>query len=391
MNKRNHDQDQDWQDIANLWEIRPGTHYLNHGSFGPPPRPVRQARRKFIDQLDAQPMDFYLRQYEPLLDAARTRLARFLGTSQPNLVFIENATFGMNIVADNFPLSPGDEVLINNHEYGAVHRIWNRACERSNAHLVSVQLPEKIESKGQVVDSLLRGVTDRTRLIVVSHITSATALILPIQDICDEMRRRNIAVCVDGPHAPAQVELKIDSLNCDFYTASCHKWLSASLGSGFLYANPRWHERLQPQLKSWGRLLPAIPEHWTEEFTWSGTRDPSCYLSIPAAIDLMEEIGIDNFRSRSRWLAEYGENRLIDVFGFPTMACRESGWYGSMAHVRLPEGNHESLQKMLWERHQIEVPVFPFEGKDYVRLSCHLYNSREQIDRLVDALRELIT
>ena len=383
--------DSDWSDLAELWPIRPGSVYLNHGSFGPPPEPVRESRQRFIDELDSQPMDFYLRQYEPLLENARKRLATFLGTEYENLVFVENATFGMNVVADSFPLSEGDEVVLSNHEYGAVNRIWDRVAERTGANCVHAMLPTKIESKDQIVDNLLSHCNQRTKLLIISHITSATALILPVQEICEALRTRGIAVCIDGPHAPAQVELDLESLNCDFYTASCHKWLNASLGSGFLYVHPKWHSHLQPQLKSWGRLLPAIPNHWTEEFTWSGTRDPSAYLSIPAAIDFLESIGLDAFRARTRHLAAYGESKLTELFQSETWADRKQGWYGSMAHIRLPEEkDHSSFQETLWKRFQIEVPIFEFEGADYLRLSCHLYNSKGQIDYLVDSLRQLV-
>ena len=388
--KRDPASDSDWADLATLWPIRPNTIYLNHGSFGPPPQSVREARRKYIDALDSQPMDYYLRQFEPLLDDARQQLAQFLGTARENLVFAENATFAMNIVADSFPLRSDDEVLINNHEYGAVHRIWNRATERVGAKCVNVTFPTKLASQGQILDSLLASCTEKTRLVVISHITSATALIMPVQEICEVMRKKGIAVCIDGPHALAQVEVDIDSLDCDFYTASCHKWLNASLGSGFLYGHPKWHQHLQPQVQSWGRLLPAIPEHWTEEFTWSGTRDPSNYLSLPAAIDFLQTIGFEAFRERSRYLASYGEAKLCELFQQETWADRSAGWYGSMCHVKLHEGDHSQLQQQLWDRFQIEIPVYPFEGIDYLRLSCHLYNSTRQIDQLVDALRELL-
>lgn len=388
--KRNPQRDSDWSDLAPLWPIRPGTTYLNHGSFGPPPQPVREARRGFIDALDTQPMDFYLRQFEPRLDHARKILAEFVGTDRDNLVFVENATAGMNVVADSFPLGTGDEILLNNHEYGAIHRIWNRAAERTGSQCVTAIFPDRLESPGQIIDRLLAACSERTRLVVISHITSATALILPVQEVCEAMRERGIAVCIDGPHAPAQIELNIDSLNCDFYTASCHKWLNASLGSGFLYVNPKWHQRLQPQLQSWGRLLPAVPEHWSEEFIWSGTRDPSNYLSIPAAIEFLNSIGLEAFRERTRYLAAYGEAKLCELFGAQTWADRNQGWYGSMCHVRLPEGNHSNLQQELWDQFQIEVPVYPFENVDYLRLSCHLYNSTRQIDYLVESLSKLI-
>lgn len=378
--------DQHWLDLARHWSIRPDTLYLNHGSFGPPPGPVRYARRKWIDALDEQPMDFYLRSIEPALQKAREATASFCGTSWENLVFVENATFGMNVVADHFPLQPGDEILLNNHEYGAVQRIWQRACLRSGATLKVVDLPAKIESPEQVVQAVMSGVSPQTRLVVVSHITSPTALIMPVAEICRELRERGVASCVDGPHAPAQIDLQIDALGCDFYTASCHKWLCGNLGSGFLTVAPHWHEVIEPQIKSWGRLLPAMPEYWFDEFTWSGTRDPSCYLTVPTAIEFMESVGLDQFRQRSYWLADQARQRLMAEFGGQTLADPGQGWYGCMAHVSLPAGDWTELQQQLWQSHRIEVPIIHFEDEWFVRVSCHLYNNQVQLETLVKAL-----
>ena len=386
---RDASKDQDWFDFAHQWQLRPDTIYLNHGSFTIPPNVVRYERRQWIDRLDEQPMDFYLRQLEPALDDARTRTASFVGTTRENLVFVDNATYGMNVVARSFRLTEGDEVLLCDHEYGSVIRTWQRACGEVGAKVVLVTMPAQFESQEQIIDALLAEATDKTKLLVVSHITSATALILPIKKICAAFRSREIAVCVDGPHAPAQVELSIDDLDCDFYTASCHKWLCASLGSGFLYVNPRQQSTIEPPIKSWGRLLPAIPQTWDEEFTWIGSRDPSSFLSVPKAIDFMESIGMDSFRERAYWLAQYAENGLRDLFKTTPIGNREQGWYGTMAHVPMPSGDWSSLQKQLWDEVGIEVMVINFNEQWYVRVSTHLYNNTTQIDTLLKALARL--
>ncbi len=381
--------DQEWWDMAAQWQIRPDTIYLNHGSFSPQVHRVRHARRGWIDRLDEQPMDFYLRQLEPALNDARITTADFFGTRKENLVFVDNSTYGMNVVAESIKLRAGDEVLMNNHEYGAVIRIWQRQCDRAGATLKIMTLPDQFESEQQIIDTLTSGVSDKTKLAIVSHITSATALVMPIKDICQAFADRGVAVCVDGPHAPVQVEFAIDDLNCDFYTASCHKWLCSTLGSGFLYAHPRQHANMQPAIKSWGRLLPAMPETWDEEFTWIGSRDPSPFLTIPVAIDWLREIGFENFRQRSRWLAAYAEDQLGRLFGTKPIGDRSQGWYASMAHVPMPPGDWSGLQKQLWEQVGIEVMIIQFESRWYIRVSCHLYNNQTQIDTLIKALARL--
>ena len=194
--------------------------------------------------------------------------------------------------------------MIPNHEYGAVMRIWDRVCAAKGARRVSVSIPEPLTDPQQILDTLVSSINPQTKLLVISHITSATALIMPVAEICAAFQEQGVSVCVDGPHAPAHLPFKIDELGCAFYAASCHKWLCAPLGSGFLYVNPYFQNQIEPPIKSWGRLLPALPERWDEEFTWTGTRDPSPFLAVPTAIEFMNHVGLDEFRGRCFWLAE---------------------------------------------------------------------------------------
>ena len=390
--------DEAWQEVARLWQAgdwQPGDRpvYLNHGSFGLPPRAVVAARERWIAELNRNPMDFYLRHFEPLLQSTRAQLAEFVGTSPDNLAFVDNATYGMNVVARAFPLVAGDEVLLNDHEYGAVERIWHRRCDEVGAVVCTASLPAEIESADQVVDQLFASVTDRTRLIVISHITSPTAITLPVASICQRAQERGVAVCIDGPHAPAQVDIQLDALGCDFYTASCHKWLCATLGSGFVYVAPQWQNECEPLNKSWGRLLPNVPEKWNEEFDWSGTRDPSPLLTIGTAIEFMNRIGIENYRRRSRWLSRRVRHLLEAEFGTRSLVPDDDPWYCSMAHVPLPEnpGGYPGLQHSLWSDFGIEVPIIEFQGRWFVRVSSHLYNSTQQQDFLLSCLKTTVT
>lgn len=378
--------DQDWDRWAVDFWLDPDTVYLNHGSFGITPRPVLRQQRQFQQWLNENPMEFYLRRYEPLLEQARGALAGFVGCTPGDLVLVDNATSGMSILASHFPLQAGDEVLITDHEYIPVTRMWQRRCEQAQARLVVVNLPVRIESQQQVLDSLRRGVTDRTKLLVISQITSPTALILPVESICQSFRQAGVAVCIDGPHAPAQVDLNLQQLDCDFFVASCHKWLSAPLGSGFLYVAQRWQESIFPLVQGWGRLPPGEIQSWGDRFIWQGTRDPSPLLSIPFAIDYLRDVGVQSFRQRSRWLAQYAENSLVDLFGTQPIADRSGGWYGSMAHVPLPAGNWTDLQRKIRDQTGIEVVVNHWKERWFLRVSCHLYNNTRQIDLLTKTL-----
>lgn len=392
----------DWRCAAAEWSLRSDAIYLNHGSFGPPPREVIAARQAIQRALDEEPMDYYVRQYEPAWFAAREVLADFVGTRATNMAFVENATAGMNVVAESHPLSEGDEVLINNHEYGAVMRIWERRCQRSGAKLVSAPLPEHFVDVGQVVDAIFRPATMRTRLLVVSHITSPTAIIMPLKEIAAEAKRRGIAVCVDGPHALLQVDVDIDRLGVDYYVASCHKWLCAPFGSGFVMATPEHQGTMRPAQLSWGRVRGEDRRVWSDEFVWSGSRDPSPYLSVPTAIKFFQRFGVAAVRQRLYELAMHARHVLVSALGTAPIMRNDHHWYGSMAHVPLPPTRYDGsrtedllaaahrLQQLLWERQRIEAPIVAFEGKLYVRVSCHVYNTESQVELLAGTLKRAL-
>ncbi len=372
---------------AHHFEIREGTTYLNHGSFGIAPHIVRQARDHWTEKLETQPMDFFCRQQTDALQSAKQALAGFLNTQPGNLAFVDNATWAMNVVAGCFPLSSGENVVLTDHEYGAVTRIWERACKRAGGDCLIATLPPHFQDPTEVVDSILHACDEKTRLIVVSHITSATAVTLPVQQLCQRAHQRGIMVCIDGPHALAQLDVDLATLGCDFYTASCHKWLCAPLGSGFVYIAPEQHRWVQPPILSWGLIPPDTPQTWDDEFSWVGTRNVASYLSIPTAIAFMQEIGLSEFRDYTFALSRNARQQLQQEFGGTSLSADDHRWYGTMAHVLLPSGNSEQLQQALWNHHRIEVPIIDWQDKRYVRVSSHLYNTPDDTGILLDALK----
>ncbi|QEG20969.1 aminotransferase class V-fold PLP-dependent enzyme [Mariniblastus fucicola] len=375
-----------WARFRHEFRVRADTVYLNHGSFGIALNKVRYRRDLLLRQLEIQPMDFFLRAYEPLLMAARQRLAEFIGTEAENLAFVDNATYAMNVVANSAPLEPGDEVLLTDQEYGAVKRIWEKKARETGIKIVQVALPEKIESQQQVVDLILQAVTPKTKLVIFSHIVSVSALILPAKAICDALRERNVLSCIDGPHAPMQIDVKLNQIGCDYYTASLHKWLCAPLGTGFLFVRASMRESVNAPITGWGRLDNSDFSGWEEEQFWLGTRNQTGALAVPEAISFFAEIGFENVRQRIHHLASVAESELIKLLGTGTIASRADGFYGSMAHVQLPDGDWSKLQEELWIQEGIEVPVWELNGKWWIRVSCHLYNSVKEIELLVAEL-----
>ena len=385
------------RDWAECWDSSGDAVYLNHGSFGRAPRAVLEAQAGWTADLQRNPMDFFTRRLDGLFDVAAERMARFVGAKPGDLVFVPNATAGMNIVAANVTLDPGDEVLLNDHEYGAVARIWRNKCQQSRASIVTARLPEPLESPQQIVDAIFGAVTERTRLIVISHVTSPTALVFPVNEICFRARALGIRVAIDGPHALAMQAMNLEQMGCDYYCVSCHKWLAAPIGSGWLYVRGGLKNQLHPTLLSWGRSLSGRPGTWKDEFHWPGTFDPAAYLATTAAIEFLSEVGLPEFRAATHDLARHARERIIGELDGEPLSPDGIEWYGSMVTVRLPWAKLRDggmvfahpLQRELWEQFRIEVPILELGGRVHVRVSCHLYNTAEQVGLLVEGLRRL--
>ena len=394
------------------WSIPEDVTYLNHGSFGPAPRVVQECREEWSRRLERQPMDFYLREMEPALDQAMETLARFVGADPRDMVFVDNATVAMNIVAASIPLKAGDEVLLNDHEYGAVFRIWRHRCDQTGARLVTARLgameapgdshqepvvPGQIRNQADVIQPIFDCVTERTKLIVISHITSPSAIVFPVAEVCQKARALGIPVCIDGPHAIAMQSVNLRQIDCDYYCASLHKWLSAPCGSGFLYVKRRRQPELQAHMTSWGRSLGGRPERWQDHLNWLGTRDPAPFLAVPSAIEFLEQVGIEGFRLWTHDLAQTARKKLESHFGQQALLPDSLEWYGSMIAVPLPDSSYKKpkpnskhpLQQGLRVQFRIEAPVMEYSGHFFLRVSCHLYNSVDDIDRLIQAIGEV--
>ncbi len=381
------------------WTLPADVTYLNHGSFGPTPRAVQVVQREWSARLASEPMDFFLRQQEDALIATAERLGRLVGAAGRDLALVDNATVAMNIVATSVALHPDEEVLLNDHEYGAVRRIWQAACQRQGARLTTVNLPchDGQPQAEAWAAAILSVITPRTKLIVVSHVTSATALPFPVETICRGAAERGVPVAIDGPHAVGMLPLDLQRLGATFYCASLHKWLSAPLGSGFLWVKRDWQSRIQPPIISWGRSLSGRPVRWQDPLDWIGTRDLSAMLAIPAVLDFWDAVGLDTLRTHGAALAQAAAEQLTAHWG--TQPLRLAGNVPALPMVTIPlpagpvqrkkPNDFEPLQQQLWDRFRIEVLMPDWNDRRHLRVSCHLYNDHEDVQRLVSAVREL--
>ena len=364
--------------------LDPDVVFLNHGSFGACPRPVFERYQEWQRELERQPIDFIDRKLPGELAAARVRLAAFLGAETDDLVFVPNATSGVNLAARAVGLRPGDEVLATGLEYGACDLAWEHACARAGARYVCADVPLPLERPEQVVDALFARVSERTRVVFVSHVTSGTALVLPVEEIVRRARSLGLTTVVDGAHAPAQVPLDLDSLGADYYTGNCHKWMCAPKGAGFLHVRRELQDTVDALIVSWGYedggSFVARHEH-------QGTRDPAAYLTVPAAIEWLEANDLPAMQRRARELTRTGRAHLCEIDGVEPLA--HESFLAQMASVRVPTDDTDTLYRGLLER-GIEVPVVSRKAGPMLRFSVAPYTEESDLDALVAALPDLL-
>jgi isopenicillin-N epimerase len=374
--------------------VRPDIAYLNHGSYGARPRPVFEAYQSWQRELEAQPVEFLGRRLPGLLAEARGSLADYVGTSPDNLVFVPNATHGMNIIAHSLDLRPGDEVLGTDHEYGAVERIWRFNCDRQGALYRTQPISLPVISAEAIMEQLWRGVTERTRLIVVSHISSPTALMFPVAEIVRRAGAHGILTAVDGAHAPGQLDLNLKDIGADFYVGNGHKWMSGAVGAGFLYAHPDRQDLLKPLVVSWGwEPREPGPSPFQDLFGWIGTDDPAAYLSVSAAIAFQQEHEWAKVRAACRALASQAQAQIATITGVLPISPDSPEWWMQMCVVPLPANGNLSakeMQRHLWEQYEVEIPIVEWRGYRFARLSIQAYNSVADVERLLDGLRQLL-
>ena len=372
--------------------LDPDVIFLNHGSFGATPRPVFESYQRWQCELERQPVEFLGRRSDDLLNAAREKLAAYLGTSRDNLVFVTNATMGINILARSMNLGPDDEVLASDHEYGALDRTWKFLSQRSGFKYINHPTSLPVADDEQWIDQFWGGVTARTRVIFLSHITSPTAMIFPVEEICRRARRAGILTIIDGAHAPGQIDLSLDKLGADFYTGNLHKWLCAPKGAAFLYARPEVQSLVQPLIVSWGweSLTPGT-SRFVDWMQWTGTRDISAFLAVPDAITFQAEHNWDLVRKQCHELAAELRRRVTNLTGIPALYPDSTDWYRQMGTVLLPDSvDICELKLALYDRFKIEIPLIAWNGRKLMRFSLQAYNTQADVLALEFALRNLL-
>jgi isopenicillin-N epimerase len=383
-----------------LWLLNPKITFLNHGSFGACPKAVLKFQTDLRNRLEQEPIDFLVREFEPLLDAARASLAKFVGARPGNLVFVPNATSGINTVLRSLQFRKGDELLVTDHEYNACRNALDFVASRSGAKVVVAPVPFPLSKPEDAVEPILNRLSKRTRLALVDHVTSQTGMVFPIQRIVRALEQRGIETLVDGAHAPGMVPLNLEKLGASYYTGNCHKWICAPKGAGFLYVRKEKQTEIRPLVISHGANSARTDRsRFLIEFGWTGTWDPAAMLSVPEAIRFMGNLLPDGWPSimeRNRALAIAGRRKLCATLGIE-LPCPDS-MIGSLASIPLSAGEDlgppksplylDPLQEKLMRKHRIEVPIIPWPKPParILRISAELYNSLADYEKLAAAL-----
>jgi isopenicillin-N epimerase len=392
------------ESLRTLFQLDPEVAFLNHGSFGATPRTVFERSLDWQRELEREPVQFISRRLDGLLDAARAELGELIVAPPDDLVFVTNATLGLNIVIRSMDLRPGDEILTTDHEYGALTLTWDHYCQKAGATLVRRTLPLPWDDPTAVVDALFAGVTERTKVIFFSHITSPTALTLPAELICARARELGIFTMVDGAHVVGQCPLDLTAVGPDVYASNCHKWLCTPKGSAFLYVRPEHQPWVESTTVSWG-----WDEHWgaresdrtysqfVRRNQWAGTRDCSAFLVVPDAIAFQEEHRWDAVRARCHRLASETQTRILALSGgeLAPIATDDPQWYAQLVAVPIRTDDPKAVQRRLFDDYRVEIPVHHHasmpEGVGLVRISVQGYTTQNDLDRLVDGLTEILT
>ena len=375
--------------------LDPDVVFLNHGSFGATPRPVFDAYQTWQRRLEWQPVQFLASDITAYLAEARAALGRYVNALPDDLVFVPNTTFGVNVVARSLPLGAGDEVLTTDHEYGACERAWRFMSRERGFRIVRQPVALPLTTAAAIVEQVWAGVTARTKVIYLSHITSPTAVRFPVEAICARARDAGILTVIDGAHAPGQIPLDLAAVGADFYTGNAHKWLCAPKGSAFLYVRPDHQPQIEPLVVGWGWEADpgfSFGSRLLDYTQWLGTNDLSAYLAVPAAIDFQAAHDWPAVRARCHALAAEAVARLDALTGLPSIyPPGDDSFFAQMAAAALPLiADLPAFKKRLYDEFRVEIPCIQWADRQFIRISIQGYNAPADVDALLSALRQLL-
>lgn len=369
--------------------LDPDITYLNFGAFGACPLPIFEDYQRWQRELEMEPAQFMNNNGPRYLEQSRKTLGTYLNGNADDIVYTVNPSYAVNIIAKSFPLEPGDEILSSDLEYSPCERTWKYYAEKSGASYIRRPIRLPIASKEELIADFLAGITPRTKLIFLSHITSTTALILPVKEICTAARQKGIVTFVDGAHIPGHLPLDLSAFPADIYTGACHKWMMTPKGSSFLYVRKELQQHFDPLLISWG-FQSAHPSHsqFVDYHQHQGTRDYAAFLTIPRAIAFMEENRWPEVAATCRRLVQKNALRFCDLLGSEPICPITDDFIGQMFAIPIRTPDVNLLKRHLFENHRIEVAINQHESRVLLRYSLNAFNSPADLDKLYAALQQ---
>ena len=375
--------------MKELYHLDPSITFLNHGSFGACPKPVFEVYQNWQRKLEQQPVEFMAIKVYDFLEEARHALGDYVGCHGDDLIFVTNPTTAVNTVIRSLDLGLDDEVLMTDMEYGSLVRTWEHYAQDKGFSIVQQFTPVPLTTHEDYIEHFWKAVTERTKIIYLSEITSSTGLILPVDAICKKAKEAGIMTIVDGAHVPAHIPLNIAEMDPDVYVGACHKWLSAPKGSSFLYVKKSLQETIEPLIISWGSEVDPSPSPFIYESQYQGTWDPSAFLTVPAAIQFQQEHDWNSVRERSRALNRETRDRIYEIIDTEPICPNTEEWLGQMASIITNIENGLDFKRRLMDEYKIEIPVFPWGDKILFRTSFNAYNDENDADRLIEVLGKL--
>ena len=377
--------------IKPLFLLNPEIVFLNFGSFGACPRPIFEDYQKWQLELESEPVQFIINKGLVYLKNARESLSRYINCLPDELVFVVNPTYAVNTVAKSLDLQAGDEVLTTNLEYGASDRAWDFVCSEKGASYIQQPITLPLVSKEKFLEEFSEGINAKTKLIFISQITSATGLILPVKEICAIAKEKGILTFIDGAHVPGQIPLDLQELAADFYTGACHKWMMTPKGSSFLMARKSVQSLLKPLSVSWGyKSISPSDSLFLDHHQMTGTRDFSAFLTIPKAIEFMQDNHWSQVAISCNELLLRNAQKFCDLLGSQPLAPLTQAFFGQLFSIPLRTSNPIKLKHVLYSDYKIEIPVTEQNGNYFLRYSVQGFNSQADLDALYSALEQVI-
>lgn len=365
--------------------------FLNHGSFGACPKPIFEEYQRLQLELENEPVQFIQKKTTGYLKTAKERLSKYIGCQAEDFFFTPNPTMAINTIMRSLNLQPNDEILSTNQEYGAMDRTWNFFCRKTGAKYIRQDISLPVTSKEQILEEFWKGYTSNTKVVFINEISSATALIFPVKEICEKAQELGLITIVDGAHVPGHINLNITEINPDFYTGTLHKWMLAPKGSSFLYVKKEFQNDIDPLVVSWGYDNEFITEtQFLDYHEYQGTRDVSAFLCTPKVIDFLEENNWKEKAAISKNLVQKNYQRFCDLLNTKPLCPISEEFLGQMASIPVKTEEPLKLKELLFDKYKVEIPVMPLNGNWYIRYSMNAYNSQEDLDRLYQCLQGII-